>query len=321
MAELIWTDEPTDGQPYDAIVYEKKPPLNAQSGRHGVPRNIAGEASAFLKFIVDYYDALPLVMVFLHGHRLAYHQEDIALLLAQLPDFNLNSTSTILQGEEAYCNLNRVVWGHKEDPGLVWLRHSWDGPPSPSSSCAMSHLALPSGCGPGGWMKPWLGPLEGKGGKQDGGGRQDGRGGGGHGGGGGSGGGENGSLPSGGGAPPLLERCCAQFLVGRSRIRRRPRSFYEAALEQMAKHVDDDDAQAGRTSRKWGLLMEWSWHVIFGAPKSLHLEDAALQAVLAATATAAVKDAQAAASAAGLWSADRIMVDRPVCVVQRRAWK
>ena len=37
-------------------------------------RNIAGEASAFLKFIVDYYDALPPVMVFLHGHRLAYHQ-------------------------------------------------------------------------------------------------------------------------------------------------------------------------------------------------------------------------------------------------------
>ena len=43
---------------------------------YGVPRNTANEASAFLKFIVDAYDALPEKMVFLHGHRYAYHMED-----------------------------------------------------------------------------------------------------------------------------------------------------------------------------------------------------------------------------------------------------
>jgi hypothetical protein len=33
---------------------------------HRVQRNVAGEASAFLTFIVDYYDTLPPRMVFLH---------------------------------------------------------------------------------------------------------------------------------------------------------------------------------------------------------------------------------------------------------------
>ena len=64
-------------QPHPAVVYEKHRDRVAQAGLHGVPRNTANEASAFLKFIVDYYDNLPEVMVFLHGHRYAYHQEDV----------------------------------------------------------------------------------------------------------------------------------------------------------------------------------------------------------------------------------------------------
>jgi hypothetical protein len=46
---------------------------------HHLNRNIGGEASAFLKFLIDYYDKLPPHMVFLHSHRWAYHQEDIAV--------------------------------------------------------------------------------------------------------------------------------------------------------------------------------------------------------------------------------------------------
>jgi hypothetical protein len=77
-------------QPYPAIVYEKDYPSNqgetrqgslpvnlhgdrvrarACSGKHGVPYNVAGEASAFLKFIVDYHDRLPERTLFLHSHR------------------------------------------------------------------------------------------------------------------------------------------------------------------------------------------------------------------------------------------------------------
>lgn len=36
---------------------------------HGVPHNVAGEATAYLKFIVDYYHHLPTTTLFLHSHR------------------------------------------------------------------------------------------------------------------------------------------------------------------------------------------------------------------------------------------------------------
>ena len=63
-----WSEDLDDWvrtQPFHVVVYEKKPPKNsfAVSGLHGVPVNVAGEATAFLKFIVDYYDHLPARMV------------------------------------------------------------------------------------------------------------------------------------------------------------------------------------------------------------------------------------------------------------------
>jgi hypothetical protein len=60
---------------------------------------------------------------------------------------------------------------------------------------------------------------------------------------------------------PVLERCCAQFVVGRDRVRKRPREFYEKALEVMYSAKDEEE------SRKMGLLMEWVWHMIFGEPQ------------------------------------------------------
>ena len=92
-----------------------------------MPRNTANEASAFLKFIVDYYDNLPEVMVFLHGHRYAYHQEDVLTLLDAIED------PARLPG---YCNLNLAVWGLKEDPSRKPLYEE--------------HKA---------WLEAWLGPL------------------------------------------------------------------------------------------------------------------------------------------------------------------
>jgi hypothetical protein len=114
-------------QPHPAVVYEKHRDRVAQAGLHGVPRNTANEASAFLKFIVDYYDDLPEVMVFLHGHRYAYHQEDVLTLLDAIED-----PSTL----PGYCNLNLAVWGLKEDPSRKPLYEE--------------HKA---------WLEAWLGPL------------------------------------------------------------------------------------------------------------------------------------------------------------------
>lgn len=104
-----------------------------------MPHNVAGEATAFLKYIIDYYDALPTHTIFLHSHRYArsllsvlgepygpgswlvqvvvilslvwmcggkyvdrsaYHQEDILLLLPLLQRH--------VTPQHEYCTLNRV---------------------------------------------------------------------------------------------------------------------------------------------------------------------------------------------------------------------
>jgi len=177
-------------QPFDVVLYEKKPQFNAT--KHGVPRNVAGEASAFLKFIVDYYHMLPPRMVFFHSHRWAYHQEDISILLSNLPvasTINLEGSKEWDEGGDegdAYCNINRVMWGHKEDPGQAWLRYSWDG----EVNLEGRNELLPSGHGDGGWMSPWLGPLP----QQQHNETQD-------------------THKEEEYLPLLVERCCAQFLV------------------------------------------------------------------------------------------------------------
>ena len=66
---------------------------------------------------------------------------------------------------------------------------------------------------------------------------------------------------------PILERCCAQFIVGRDRIRNRSKEFYEKALEVMYSAKDKEE------SRKMGLLMEWVWHMIFGESQIIDREE------------------------------------------------
>lgn len=100
-------------QPFRVIIYEKKPREDSQQAKHAVSRyihilsnmstythlilelyahrNIGGEATAFLKFIIDYYDYLPTSMLFLHSHRWAYHQEDIAVRIRPPPPLSFPS--------------------------------------------------------------------------------------------------------------------------------------------------------------------------------------------------------------------------------------
>ena len=55
-----------NSQPFPTIIYEKNAKnYDPVSPLHFVPRNVANEASAFLKFIVDYYDTLPAATLFL----------------------------------------------------------------------------------------------------------------------------------------------------------------------------------------------------------------------------------------------------------------
>ena len=67
--------------------------------------------------------------------------------------------------------------------------------------------------------------------------------------------------------PPLLfDRCCAQFLVTRDRVRARPRAFYEAALAHAYYDVEPLPEGDKEANRQIGLLFEWLWHHIFGEP-------------------------------------------------------
>jgi len=73
-----------------------------------VAPNVGREAPAFVRFIVDHYDALPARMVFLHGDRSAWHDRDLVTVLR------------LLRWEREYANLN---FGSKYvlDPGDAGL--------------------------------------------------------------------------------------------------------------------------------------------------------------------------------------------------------
>ena len=51
------------------VVYQVDDPENTVGAQHATLANKGNEAMAYLQFIVDYYDRLPPVMIFLHGHR------------------------------------------------------------------------------------------------------------------------------------------------------------------------------------------------------------------------------------------------------------
>jgi hypothetical protein len=71
-----------------------------------------------------------------------------------------------------------------------------------------------------------------------------------------------GALPKSG----FKEKCCAQFIVSRKRIKARPRAFYELVLAQMTdKKKKYHRAPHGKNSG-WDLIHFWEaiWHYIFG---------------------------------------------------------
>ena len=105
-----WTEDLSwvEFNPFPTVIYSKHP---TASGRHSVPKNVAGEATSYLKFIVDYYDSLPRSVIFLHSHRYAYHQEDLLVLLYRL-DADRDWSGS-------YCNINHAVWGYKVSEGYA----------------------------------------------------------------------------------------------------------------------------------------------------------------------------------------------------------
>jgi hypothetical protein len=70
------------------------------------PRNKAHEVMIYLSWIIDNYDALPDVAIFMHAHQIAWHNEDIL-------------------GYDAVQLIKRLSRGHVWRQGYVNLRCSW----------------------------------------------------------------------------------------------------------------------------------------------------------------------------------------------------
>lgn len=95
------------------LVYTK-----GQPGEHSVPRNKGREASAYLKFIVDYYDRLPERTIFLHDEEYSWHHVGSIVDLAQesivQPGSYRNLNSIVLDSIQDMVNCN-------DDEELKWL--------------------------------------------------------------------------------------------------------------------------------------------------------------------------------------------------------
>jgi hypothetical protein len=77
----------------DHIVYTKEDTL----ALHNILNNKAQEATCYLRYIIDYYEKLPEIVVFLHAHRHAWHQQD--------PDDVVKGLRTLQWGKYEYMPL------------------------------------------------------------------------------------------------------------------------------------------------------------------------------------------------------------------------
>ncbi|KAK3378332.1 hypothetical protein B0H63DRAFT_452129 [Podospora didyma] len=109
--EVTWVNERLNGQDDGKLVIDEwtmymytTDDLTA-AGLH-TPLNKGREAMAYLTYIVDYYNELPDISVFMHAHKYSWHDNM----------FDLNAVQTLQR-----LNLNRVV-----RLGFMNLRCGWD---------------------------------------------------------------------------------------------------------------------------------------------------------------------------------------------------
>jgi len=69
-------------------------------------------------------------------------------------------------------------------------------------------------------------------------------------------------------AEGFQEKCCAQFIVSRNRVKQRPRELYELILEQMTDKSKRYKRAKHGVNVGWDLIHFWEaiWHYIFGEP-------------------------------------------------------
>jgi len=95
--DVSWLDVYVNHIPH--ILYTKITPFAS----HNLDTNKGNEATSYLKYIIDYYDVLPNVIAFTHGHRYAWHQK--------APDDIVVALQTLQWGKFSYMPLQTACMG------------------------------------------------------------------------------------------------------------------------------------------------------------------------------------------------------------------
>lgn len=85
-----------------------------------VPKNKGHEAMVYLTYIIDFYDALPDITIFMHAHRYSHHNNAILDHDATAMMPNLSSERVIREG---YVNMKCSLHPDRPtilDSGLPW---------------------------------------------------------------------------------------------------------------------------------------------------------------------------------------------------------
>ena len=111
--DISWMDEEV---PFlEKVVYV----ANDRAAKYHPPKNKGNEVMIYLTYIIDHYDVLPDITIFLHAHRHTWHNNDLLDNDAAQMLRRLNSARVVREG---YMNL-RCQW----DPGCPhWLHPKSD---------------------------------------------------------------------------------------------------------------------------------------------------------------------------------------------------
>lgn len=111
--DISWMDSELSLLPRIAYV------ANDPTARYHPPKNKGNEVMIYLSYIIDHYDDLPDITIFLHAHRHTWHNNDLLDNDAAQMLQRLNSARVVREG---YMNL-RCQW----DPGCPhWLHPKSD---------------------------------------------------------------------------------------------------------------------------------------------------------------------------------------------------
>ena len=182
--DLSWLS--TVSQYYPFILVSKT--MQQGQGAIILDKNVGNEVTAYLAYIIRWYETLPEYSVFLHGHNLHWHQF-----------YGIQFILDNLKFGDGYQNLNNIAFSPSwRDSKMDGLRSIW-----PSL------------------FQEELGEM-----------------------------------------PDLFhDRCCAQFIVHRNRIRLRSKTFYERLMHYV---LTEDSLSADGYHSDMSFYMEYIWHYILG---------------------------------------------------------